>query len=70
MTQKEIADKLNVSVMTVSKALRGHSDISPETTRKVLEIAERHAYVPNLLAKELLKRKSDVIGFIFPDIRW
>ena len=68
MTQKEIADKLNVSVMTVSKALRGHSDISTETTRKVLEIAERHAYVPNLLAKELLKRKSDVVGFIFPDI--
>lgn len=68
MTQKEIAKELNVSIMTVSKALRGHSDISGEMTRRVLEEAEKHSYVPNLLARDLLKQKSDVIGFIFPDI--
>lgn len=68
MTQKEIAKKLNVSVMTVSKALRNHPDISDEMKERIRSEAEKNYYVPNLFARELLKKKSNVIGFIFPDI--
>lgn len=68
ITQKEIGRRLNLSVMTVSKALRGHPDISEGTRQQVLDEARRHHYVPNLLAKSLTRSRTKVIGFLFPDI--
>ncbi len=69
-TQKSISDALNVSVMTVSKALRGAPDISEEMRKRVLAEARRHKYVPNLLARDLLNQRTKAIGFIFPDITY
>ena len=54
--------------MTVSKALRGASDISEATRERVLVEAGRRGYVPNLMARDLLRRRSKSIGFIFPDL--
>jgi len=64
ITQKEIGRRLNLSVMTVSRALRGASDISEETRRKVLEAAREIRYVPNQLAKSLVTGKSNTIGVL------
>lgn len=64
----DIAEKLDVSSVTVSKALRGHPDISPETTAKIKKVALELGYVPNLMARNLSARNSQTIGVIVPKI--
>jgi LacI family transcriptional regulator len=68
-TIKDLARKLGVSPSTVSRALRGHPDISPATKRRVAEAAEKYHYHPNQLAQSLQKKRSSVIGVIVPAIR-
>lgn len=64
----DIARKLSVSNVTVSKALRGHPDISPETTAKIKKVALEMGYVPNFMARRLSARHSQTIGVIVPKI--
>ncbi len=64
----DIAEKLNVSTVTVSKALRGHPDISQKTTKLIKETAEKIGYTPNFMARNLSSRKSNTIGVIVPKI--
>jgi LacI family transcriptional regulator len=65
---KDIARDLGVSLMTVSKALRNHGDISAETKRRVLKRARELNYRPNLIARSLVARRSYMIGLIIPDL--
>ena len=67
-TQKDIAKKLNVTRITVSKALRNHPDISAEMKKKVLKAAEELGYIPNLIAQNLTSRKSFTLGVVIPDL--
>ena len=68
MTLKELARILNVSVSTVSKALRNSPEISPDTIQKVKELAKLNHYVPNTLAQNLKGRKTKTIGVVIPSI--
>ncbi len=68
ITLSDIAKKLNVSKVTVSKALRGHPDISKETTKRVKKTAEELGYTPNFAARNLSSRKSNTIGVVVPKI--
>ena len=63
----DIAKALNISKSTVSRALHEHSDINPQTRAAVLEMARQLDYQPNLLAKSLVKSKSNTIGIIVPE---
>jgi len=65
---KDIARDLGVSVITVSKALRDHSDISDETKARVLKRCKELNYRPNLAARALVTGHSNLIGFVVPDI--
>lgn len=65
---KTLAQTLNVSISTVSRALRNHPDISAELTQKVQELAQELKYSPNPLAIGLLKDQSNTIGVIVPDL--
>ncbi len=65
---KDIADRLGVSIVTVSRALRNRPDIAPETKAKVLECAERLNYRPNLMARGLVTGRSSLIGLVVPDL--
>ena len=65
---KDIALELGVSVVTVSKVLRNHSDISAETRQRVLERMKQLNYRPNLAARALVTGKSNMIGFVVPDL--
>lgn len=67
-TLKDIADKLHVSKVTVSKSLRNHPDISAEMKRKVQETAMKLGYIPNKAASMLSARKTNTIGLIVPKI--
>jgi LacI family transcriptional regulator len=65
---KDIASDLGVSVVTVSKVLRNHSDISEETRRRVLKRIKEMNYRPNLAARALITGRSNTVGLIVPDL--
>jgi len=65
---EDLAKKLNVSKVTISKALRNHPDISKEMRTKARQLAEELGYVPNFLAKNLSSRRSNIIGLVVPKI--
>jgi LacI family transcriptional regulator len=66
--QSDIAKELNISRVTVSKALRDHPDISQGMKQKIVEAAKRMGYVPNLIAKQLNSRRTFTIGIVIPDL--
>jgi len=68
ITLSDIAEKLNVSRVTVSKALRNHPDISDNMKDKVKKIADELGYVPNYIARNLSSKKSHTIGLLVPKI--
>jgi LacI family transcriptional regulator len=67
-TLKDIAIKLNISVTTVSKALKGYSDVSKTTRKAVFQQAEKMNYSPNSVAVNLRTRQTKTIGVIIPTI--
>jgi LacI family transcriptional regulator len=68
VTQQDIAEKLNVSRITVSKALRDHPDISQRMKEKIKMTVEEMGYSPNLIAKQLTLKKTFTLGIVIPDL--
>lgn len=68
ITLKQLAKQLNLSVGTVSKALKDYPDISATTKARVLELAEKLNFKPNIAAQSLLSNTTKTIGLIIPDI--
>ena len=68
VTLKDIARDLGVSVITVSKALRNHSDIGEQTKARVLKRVQELNYRPNLSARALVTGRTNLIGFVIPDL--
>ena len=66
-TITDIARRLGVSNATVSKALNGAPDISPETADKVRKAAAEMEYLPNATARTLKLGRSNSIGVLFVD---
>ncbi|WP_243664366.1 LacI family DNA-binding transcriptional regulator [Rhodothermus marinus] len=64
----DIAERLNLSKVSVSKALRDHPDISKETRELVKKTAAEMGYLPNLLARSLSSRRSYTLGVVVPKI--
>ncbi len=63
----DIAVRLNLSISTVSRALRDAPDVNPATKRSVLDMAEKIGYEPNTVAASLRKNKTNIIGIIVPE---
>ena len=68
LTLKQIARELDVSVSTVSKALRDSVEISGETRQKIQAFAKLYNYKPNNIALSLKNRKTRTIGIVLPEI--
>jgi len=66
LTLSDIAQKANISKMTVSRALTGKGRIAKETSEKIQHIANEMGYEPNLVARSLSSKCSRVIGVIIP----
>ena len=69
VTIKEIAQQLNVSVSTVSRALHNHPSIGLRTRMQVKKLAAELNYEPNQAAISFKKGKSFTIGVILPNLR-
>jgi len=67
VTIKDIARELGISPSTVSRALKDHPDISPETKKAVNELAKELSYQPNAIALSLKHSRSFTIGVIIPE---
>jgi LacI family transcriptional regulator len=65
---KDIAQDLGVSLMTVSKALRSHTDISEQTRKRVMKRARELDYKPNWIARSLVTRRTYTVGVVIPDL--
>jgi len=68
ITLSDIADILNVSKVTVSKAIRNHPDISDIKKSQVREAALKLGYIPNFMARNLSSKKSYTIGLVVPKV--
>ena len=68
ITQKDIAYKLGVTRITISKALSDSSDISLEMRENVKRIAQEMGYIPDYTARNLHRSKTNTIGVVVPDI--
>ncbi len=62
ITLKDIAQALNLSTSTVSRALRDSYEISEDTRKRVIEYAKTHNYRPNPSALGLRERRTKSIG--------
>ena len=67
-TLKDIAQKLGISISTVSRALQNHPDINKNTIAQIRKLAKEIGYFPDELAKSLKKKKTHTIGVIVPEI--
>jgi LacI family transcriptional regulator len=65
---KRLAQELNLSASTVSRALRGSHEISQKTKDRVKELAEKLGFQPNPHASSLRRSKSKTIAVIIPEI--
>lgn len=68
VTIKDVAREANVSVASVSRVVNGHDNVQPQTRARVLEVIERLRYTPHVGARDLITRRTRVIGVLLPDL--
>lgn len=67
-TLKDIAERVGVSITTVSRVLNGKGSISQETKDKVFQVMKELNYYPNEMARSLVNKNSHLVGLIVPYI--
>jgi len=65
ITIKDIARIANVSPSTVSKALNSRSDVSLDTQKRIMQIAEEYNFIPSAFGRNLKNKTTESIGVIF-----
>lgn len=68
VTLEDIARALNVSKMTVSRAINDHPEISRATRERILATARKMNYRPNQFARALTTSHSYLLGIVVPDL--
>lgn len=66
ITISDVAEALNVSKTTVSRAISGKGRISEDTRHRVLDYIEANDYKPNVIAKGLAQKKTFNIALVIP----
>lgn len=68
VTIKDVAREAGVAFSTVSYLLNGTAPVAPETRQRILAAIEKLNYRPNLTARNLKRRRTNVIGLFVPDL--
>ncbi len=68
VTIKDIAEKLNIDMSSVSYALSGKGTIKPETRELVRKTAQEMGYIPNGIARKVSTGKSNLVGIVMPNV--
>ena len=67
-TLADVAREAGTSASTASRALSGRGYVAPDVRKRLLAVAERLGYVPNLSARTLKQRTSRVVGVVVSDL--
>lgn len=67
ITIKDVANALNVSISTVSRAFNNKYDIKKETRDLILAKGKEMGYTPNPIARKLIQKRSYNIGIVVPE---
>ena len=68
VTIYDLASKLNISVATVSRALKDDSVVNKKTKKKIADLAEEMGYRSNHFARNLRQQKTNTIGVIVHEL--
>jgi LacI family transcriptional regulator len=68
VTLADVAREAGTSQSTASRALSGHGYVAPDVRKRLLTVADRLGYVPNLSARTLKQRRSRVVGVVVSDL--
>ena len=68
VTIREVAREAGVSVATVSRVLNGTGQASPQTIKRIREVAARLRYAPNEAARSLIRSRAHALGVLLPDL--
>lgn len=66
VTIYDLARELNISIATVSRALKDDPVVSKKTRKKIFELAEQKGYRSNFFARSLRNQRTETIGVIVP----
>lgn len=69
ITIHDVAKRANVSSATAARVLGNYGSVSVKTRERVLMAAEELGYVPNALARSMVKLRTSMVGLVLPDIR-
>lgn len=67
-TIKDVARLARVSISTVSRVQNGSANVRPETRERILQAFRQLDYEPNAVARSMIKKTTQSIGVIIPDI--
>jgi LacI family transcriptional regulator len=73
ITQKDIARKLGISLITVNRAFNNSGYVSPELKKRIFDYAKKESYVPHRASQILVRNKTRVIAVFtstFPSYVW
>src|SRR6201996_9702070 len=68
VTIYDLARKLNISIATVSRALKDDLVVSKKTKKKIADLAQEMGYRSNHFARNLRTSRTNTIGVIIPRI--
>ena len=68
VTMRDIAERVNVSINTVSLTLQDSDLVHPETKARVLKAVRELGYAPNVMAQNLRRGSVRTIGVMIPDV--
>ena len=66
MNLKEFSKKTGIPVSTISKALGDYKDVNINTKSKIVALAKKYNYVPNIYAKTLASKINFSVGLVLP----
>lgn len=67
-TIEDVAKLANVSTATVSRVINKQGGVKPRTEERILGAIEQLNYIPNAVARSMVRKKTNTIGVIIPDI--
>jgi LacI family transcriptional regulator len=73
ITQKDIAKRLGISLITVSRAFNNSGYVSPELKKRIFDYAKKQSYVPHRASQILVRNKTRIIAVFtstFPTFVW
>lgn len=69
MNLKDIAQKAQVSISTVSRIINNSANVNESKRERVIKVMKQGDYVPNSIARSLASKTTHTIGIMTPDVR-